>query len=961
MAANFGGFGPVVVPLDLRSGAAALDTPQALRARVARRLAQAGQPEPDDPMFLVTDTPAGLTDHQRQYELLAAHRAVGEVRILVLLVGSAPGSYAGADEAFRPDRRLLRPAVLRTDRTAVLWAGDLRSSRTALEQPAPDDPDALAVLVDVLSVPDVFRRVLKDVAALPDAVAAPGVRLLEQDLPPETRDRAWRDALTRFAGHDSDHAPPTAIGSGVDLPDPLRALATGRGGRDQRHRHPNGTAEETYRACADALDYADEALAGLRTLPGLLRPSRRTAFEADLDQARQSLDAYQALVGRALRSGTGTTSSTAEAAARLTDLGLRVPTTEGMRDRIGDALREYAEKLLAQGLPLRSVAQRFTTLAGRVEPVPSSALTRKLTEFDSTPSGPRGTTQPTTTNEHPTPDSPPPPGARGTARPATTDPHPTPDSPPPPGARGTARPATTDAHPAYDVTPAAAATFTAALLAALWQPPLQALALIVPLLFVATSRLSASRLHDPGRPGHRWALAPQITAFAGALTGALLAYATHPAPWLSTSGLLLGLCAAAETTRRLWRTAADAWPPGHATTALRRSLAGLDALLAQGVREHWAVEERLNCADAARSVAGVLRATAAAAEAEAVPEPERATVGGGNGMYGTYGDSGSAADDWLSSTPDAFSGAGDGAADETDEKDGHDDWMSAYAWPDAPPWDDPASPANPDAATHPANTATAPDEPPVSPPARTPHPAPPDSPGANGAGGTPRWLDRETGEGGPELVATLAADLTDAALEAMRSYWGAVERGQAGTLAATRIEGRVAELLSTARRHLRHNGVLAPPPFAAPRRARATSANLLGTDPHGLAELVGAETDRQAVVQLSSPDQSTLLSRDPAAAVWIRFAPLAVRDEVEKAWRTNGADRSQEVEWTSSGRYAGLLRLTPLRPGVVETFRPRDDGDGHDSPYNSRPDSPHNSAYDSPYDGSNDRADGDRW
>ncbi|WP_218780877.1 hypothetical protein, partial [Streptomyces reticuliscabiei] len=87
-----------------------------------------------------------------------------------------------------------------------------------------------------------------------------------------------------------------------------------------------------------------------------------------------------------------------------------------------------------------------------------------------------------------------------------------------------------------------------------------------------------------------------------------------------------------------------------------------------------------------------------AAEAEAVPEPERATVGGGNGMYGTYG---SAADDWLSSTPDAFSGAGDGTADGADEKGGHDDWMSAYAWPDAPPWDDP-------------DDATDPDEPPVS-------------------------------------------------------------------------------------------------------------------------------------------------------------------------------------------------------------------------------------------------------
>uniref|UniRef100_A0AAU2A0G2 Uncharacterized protein n=1 Tax=Streptomyces sp. NBC_00093 TaxID=2975649 RepID=A0AAU2A0G2_9ACTN len=890
------GSGPAVIQLDLRSGAAELDTAQALRARVARLLARAGQPEPDDPLFLVTDTPAGLTDHQRQYELLSGYRAVGEVRILVLLVGSAPGSYADQDEAFRPDRRLLRPSVLRTSGTALLWAGDLRAARTAVEHPAPDDPDALAVLVDVLSVPDVYLRVLHDLESLPEAVAAPGVRLLEQDLPPEVRDRAWRDALTRFAGHDTDHAPPTAVASGADLPEPLRSLVTGRGGRDQRHREPGGPADGTYRACADALDYADEALAGLRTLPGLLRPSRRAAFETDLDQARQSLDAYKSLVSRAL---TTSTTSTAEASAHLTALGLRVPTAEGMRDRIGESLREYAEKLLAQGLALRSVAQRFTTLAGRVEPVPSSALTRKLSAFGSAPTGAR------------------PSGARGTARQATTDPHP--DNDPPRGTLSSAFVAT-----------------IAALLGALWQGPLLALTLIVPLLFLTTTLLAKSRLGGT----RRWALTPQLASWTGALTGASVAYATNPPLWLSTAGLLIGLCAAADTARRLWRTAADAWKPGHATATLRQALQGLDTLLAEGVREHWAVEERLNCADAARSVAGVLRATAAAAEAEAVPEPERATVGAA--AYDTYGTDGFPADDWLSSTPDAFSGTGDGP---TDDKAANDDWMTTYAWPDAPSWDDPANRTD--------TAVPAPrEEPPVSTPPRA----------ADRTAATPRWLDRETAEGGPELVATLARDLTDAALKAMATYWGAVERGQAGTLAATRIEGRVAELLSTARRHLRHNGVLAAPPFAATRRTRANSAGLLGTDPHALAGLVGAETDRQSVVQLSSPDQGALLSRDPAAAVWIRFAPLAVRDEVEKVWRTNGTDRPEEVEWTSSGRYAGLLRLTPLRPGVVDTFRPRHDdfGDGDDGHRNANGyefRDGHGYEYESPYD----RGDGDSW
>ncbi|MBT2675425.1 hypothetical protein J7E95_32420, partial [Streptomyces sp. ISL-14] len=130
-----------VIHLDLRAGAAALHSPSALRARVAQELGRAGLPEPDEPLFLVVDTPAGLTDHQPQYELLTGYRAVGEVRLLVLLVGSAPGAFAGAEGGFQPDRRLLRPAVLRASGTALLWAGDLRSARTALEQPEPDDPD----------------------------------------------------------------------------------------------------------------------------------------------------------------------------------------------------------------------------------------------------------------------------------------------------------------------------------------------------------------------------------------------------------------------------------------------------------------------------------------------------------------------------------------------------------------------------------------------------------------------------------------------------------------------------------------------------------------------------------------------------------------------------------------------------------------------------------------------------
>lgn len=732
-----------VIRLDLRSGAAELDTAKTVRASVARQLGRAGLPEPDDPLFLVIDTPAGLTDHQRQYELLTAYRAVGEVRILVLLVGSAPGSYAGEDEAFQPDRRLVRPAVLRASGTALLWAGDLRSARTALEQPEPDAPEALAVLVDVLSVPDVYLKVLDGLGALPDAVAAPGVRLLEQDLPLRC---ATGPGATRSSGSRArtPNSPPTCWRppppapicrsrcgvwwrAGAAATNGTGSRAAWRTARTPPAHRPSTTPRTRWPDCA---------------LPGLLWASRRQAFEADLDQAHQALGEYRDLVGTALRGGgSGTAPSAAETAARLGALGLRVPSAEGMGS--GSARTAgVRRKAAGTGLALRSVAQRFTGLAGRVEPVPGSALVRKLADHSTEALSRRPVVGngPVATGH----------GALPAAAVAGLL-----------GACGGASGGAGDRRPAGLPRGGAARRVQAA----------------------GRGTPGPLGLGSPGR-GTRW----RRGGCGGGVRGR--------APlWLSALGLLAGLGVAVETARRLWRAAIDSWAAFHATTALREALAGLDALLAEAVREHWAVEERLHCADAARSVAGMLRATAAAAVAEAVPEPERPTVTGAPGPEPLD------ADDWLTSTSvletDAFAVPDDGDSD----------WASAYAWQDGASWSEPGEPGQPGARGGFAESAG------------------PADPWADRTAGVPRWLDRESGEGGPELVAVLAGDLTDAAMVAMEPYWGAVERGQAGALAVRRTEERVRDLLSTARRHLQHNGVLAPPrspPTTAPGPARRT-------------------------------------------------------------------------------------------------------------------------------------------
>ncbi|MFJ7414496.1 hypothetical protein ACIQWZ_27360 [Streptomyces sp. NPDC098077] len=860
-----------VVRLDLRAEAAALATPQAVRDRVAEQVGRAGLPEPDYPLFLVTDTPAGLTDHQLQYELLSGYRAVGETRIVVLLVGSSPGSYAGGEEAYLPDRRLVRPTTLRTSTTGLVWAGDLRSARTALDRPEPDDPAALAVLVDLLSVPDVFVRVLEGLRKLPDSVAAPGVRLLEQDLPTEVRDRAWRDALTRFAGEDTGAGNPVDVVPDAQLPEPLRALVTGRDGRGHGHRRPDGPANLAHRTCAESLDRADEDLVALRSFPGLLHPARRDALEADLHQAREDLGGFRALVERALQGGGGAAAPTAEATARLGALGLRVPTADSAGERVGEGLRELAGTLLGDGLALRSVAQHFTALAGRVEPVPGTALLHRLADH-SEESVTRGS-------------------------------------------------ATEYAAPPRTPGTVLLMAGAAGLLGGLWQWPAVLAALLVPVLFVAVALLGANRLRT-GRRAARWPMGPRVAAVVGAVAGAAVAYAAEPPLWLGGTGLLVGLGLTAEAVRRLWRDAADSWAAGRGTTALRTALVGLDALLAELVREHWAAEERLYCADAARSVAGMLRATAAAADAQAAPEPLAPAGSGGSGPYED--------DDWLSA-PSALetteSGAADGGADDGD-------WAAAYAWDDSAdrygdhegdrnrdPYADPYGDRGSDPDGEPDGGGPGPDG--------TPSPAaypagPDDAPWGSGEGDrAPRWLDREIGEGGPDLVATLAGDLRNTAMAAMAPYWGAVERGQAGALALSRTEERVRELLSAARHHLWRYGVLAPPPYPADHRARTTAAGLLGTDSLRVAELVGREADRGSVVQLSSPEQGALLSRDPEAALWIRFAPGTLQGEIEAAWRKSGSPPAEEALWTSSGRYAGLIRLTPLRMGVVDTVLPR--------------------------------------
>ncbi|MFD8781166.1 hypothetical protein [Kitasatospora sp. NPDC059599] len=837
---------PPVVHLDLRTDELAGDDPAVLRSAVATRLAAQGLAQPHDQRFLVVDTPAGLREHRTRFEQIMGYRTPGRVRVVCLLVGGLPAYPA---EGYPAERRLVRPATLRTPEAGLVWAGDLQAGHGADDPAGPADPQALAVLVDLLSVTELFDETLELLGSLPDGVAAPALRVMEHGLSPEVRGQAWSEALLRFAGsHGTASGSPTG-GHPTVLAGLVEGSTTGTPGR----RVDGGPASRAYYEVVTELAAAEGELVRLGGPAGLFTGAARRALEAALGRGRQALDRYGSVVGEVLRSdgGIAGTQPAAESATRLARLGIAVdpPTTTG--ERIGESLRGLAVGLLRDGLPLRSVAQRFALLAEQVQPLSNAPLLAELDGLRA--SGP---------SDRPLPPDPPGPGVLAAAALA--------------GASG-----------------------------GLWTWPALPAALAVPALLVLSVLATvirlpggSGRISDAGRFGLAAVLGSAAAATAAARTGLPV--------WAGTVGLLAGLGLAAWLVLRSWHDHAQRWGLERGITPLQDELNDLDELLARALREFWAVEERRYCADAALSVVGVLRATAAAAEEEATRDLAAERPGA----------AAESEDDWLGRTAeeeseDPYRGYG---RDDRDDRDGYDapddDWTSVPAEADEEWWDRAPTP-----------------DPRGSGDAHGPRAAAPTiTPGAGGPG--PRWLERGEAKGGPDLVPTLAGDLADAALTALEPYWGAVERGHAGDAAQERIAERVRELLGVARAHLRRNDVLTAPPFADPHRARSGPSGLLGIDIRRAADPIGPEQDGQGLLQLNSAEQLDLLSRNPDAVALIRFAPEAAREGIAgSAADGHPAEDGREVR-TAAGRYAGRLRLTALRAGVVETVRQR-----HVSPY----------------------------
>ncbi|MFC7511383.1 hypothetical protein ACFQV4_14925 [Streptomyces thermocarboxydus] len=72
---------------------------------------------------------------------------------------------------------------------------------------------------------------------------------------------------------------------------------------------------------------------------------------------------------------------------------------------------------------------------------------------------------------------------------------------------------------------------------------------------------------------------------------------------------------------------------------------------------------------------------------------------------------------------------------------------------------------------------------------------------------------------------------------------------------------------------LRDNGVLPTPPYARPDRARADAAALLGIGVQRVRDVLNTGSEQGRPLLLCPPAQLSLLSRDPAEARSVAFAP----------------------------------------------------------------------------------------
>ncbi|MFC9281773.1 hypothetical protein [Streptomyces collinus] len=918
--------GSPVVVLDFRGGRDVPADGADLRRRVGALLPDSGRSDSGDLRFLVVDEPDGLTAHAEAYELVAAAPTLGGVSLLCLVVGdlerrpSANPPPPDASHAQAPDRtasypdghpaeggagrRLRLASVLQSSGTGVLWAPDPWAGHDpGTADPAGETEAALAALADLLRVREIFDKVLSELRDAPVSVATLSLRVLEHDLTPDARDSAWTGALARFAGGE---VPVTGPPAAQDLPSGLaELLGPGPERPVTALLRPGGPAEAARAVCARAVDDLAATRSELGSARALLA-GRQVADSVPSAMARavDSLRRYRDVAAGVLRDSGSPGVPHGDALARLADGGVALPEEMWERRSRGgesdEGLRRCTARWLTSGLPLRAVAARLTALAERVAPTPSAARLRDLE---------RACPQESL------------------------------------GRMSAAVPLYFARARTKHLVPTALAAFVCAL--APWPGTL--LALLPAAVFLLGGALAGAVRPNRAAGGrvHRADAARAVALAAGGGAGFGLALLVSVPRELVLGGVLTGVLGAVLCVGAWWRRGVADWWEATGTSELGPCLARVDAVLADALRRQWwAAEERTRCADGARTLAAVLRGAAVEADAGHPVEGPPFRSGGEPAGPDGWSDPGWDEESWPDDrpeTPGAWQGPAQPDATRGYATQGYGAEPYAAAPGGSPPYAPETHASQPDGprpyASHPDPARPYPqDSNPSEPDPSWPDADWPDDPPAGGwaepaaaPGGRPRrvprvappWLHRGAGEGGPDLVPTLVADLADATVAALRGHTGAGGAGPVGG-APTTLEAAVSRALAAAGLGLRDNGVVPAPPYARQDRVRGDASALLGIGAQRVREVLNTGSEQGRPLLLCPPAQLSLLSRDPAEARAIAFAPQAVRPVVEVRAGGLGPDAvPAAMVWTASGRFAGTLRLVPLRAGVVENVRVR--------------------------------------
>ncbi|MFE3827802.1 hypothetical protein [Streptomyces sp. NPDC059092] len=596
-----------VVCLDLRHRGDPADAPAALHGEVDDALARTRQS--DVRRFLVLDDAAELVAHQLLYERLYAY---GPAQVLCLAQGG------GGDRALR------RPHALSPPSAGVLWIPDVfagAGGRDGGPVPHAEEADeALRPLVELLAGTALFDTVLGELGEVLHAVAVPAAQVLEHDLTEEARTRAWRRTLENLAGQDipapvlvtegspgarADTRAWTAstapgAGAGDSVPAGLaRFLGDVPSGTlaDGSCLVPGGPAEAARLAGDRALRDAEDGYEQVRRPASLFTPRHRAVdLPERLEALSEALGTYRDTIAGALSDGGGDRLRP-EQRGRLLKRGVQLPELpEAPRADVGPGLRTYTERLLAYGLPLRSVAARLGALSDLSAPAGSAARLARLDEICP---------------------------ARRVAELAV---------PPPFTVRGS---------PFVHAAP----VFLLAFVAGLWPvlgwvlgPPVGFAAAALTLLMVRRrpSRSYDGRLDGGGSTRSGLRLIAGLTGGAGgALTGQLL----DPPLWAGATGLGVALVALGLLVARDWTAAVDLWWRDTETEFAADALSAIDGLLTETVLHDWLfADARYHCSDGARAVSLMVRSLAetveerlmtaaapSAAQGRAAPTAGRAT------------------------------------------------------------------------------------------------------------------------------------------------------------------------------------------------------------------------------------------------------------------------------------------------------------------------------------------------